>query len=72
MFKQLKEDLDSIMERDPAPFQIRRYLLYSSFKAVRSYHKGQLVYRHNMKFIARWISQRSAIKQELKSIRVPK
>ena len=60
MFKQLKEDLDSIMERDPAArSRLEVYLLYSGFKAVRSYRKANWFYRHNMKFIARWISQRS-------------
>ena len=40
MFKQLKEDLDSIMERDPAArSRLEVYLLYSGFKAVRSYRK---------------------------------
>ena len=60
MLKQLKEDLDSIMERDPAArSRLEVYLLYSGFKAVRSYRKANWFYRHNMKFIARWISQRS-------------
>ena len=41
MFKQLKEDLDSIMERDPAArSRLEVYLLYSGFKAVRSYRKA--------------------------------
>ena len=52
MFKQLKEDLDSIMERDPAArSRLEVYLLYSGFKAVRSYRKANWFYRHNMKFI---------------------
>lgn len=48
------------MERDPAArsrFEI--YFLYSGFKAVRSYRKAHWFYNHNMKFIARFISQRS-------------
>ena len=60
MFRQLKQDLDSIMERDPAArsrFEV--FFLYSGFKAVRSYRKANWFYRHNMKFIARWISQRA-------------
>ena len=49
MFKQLKEDLDSIMERDPAArSRLEVYLLYSGFKAVRSYRKANWFYRHNM------------------------
>lgn len=60
MFRLLREELDSIMERDPAArsrFEI--YFLYSGFKAVRSYRKAHWFYNHNMKFIARFISQRS-------------
>ena len=60
MFKSLKADLDAIMERDPAArsrFEV--YFLYSGFKAVRSHRKANWFYRHNLKFIDRWISQRS-------------
>ncbi len=60
MFDRLKEELDSIMERDPAArSRAEVYLLYSGFKAVRSYRKANWFYKHNMKFIARWISQRA-------------
>lgn len=60
MFKQLKEDLDSIIERDPAArSRWEVYFLYAGFKAVRSYRKSNWFYRHDMKFIARFISQRS-------------
>ena len=60
MFDELKAELDSIMERDPAArsrFEV--YTLYSGFKAVRAYRKANWFYRHNMKYIARWISQRA-------------
>lgn len=60
MFKRLKEDLDSIIERDPAArsrFEV--YFLYSGFRAVRSYRKANWFFRHNCKFIARYISQRA-------------
>ena len=60
MFNRLKSDLDAFMERDPAArsrFEV--YFLYAGFKAVRSYRKANWFYRHNMKFIARWISQSS-------------
>ena len=60
MFKRLKEELDSIMERDPAArSRLEVYFLYSGFKAVRSYRRANWFYRHNHKFIARWISQRA-------------
>lgn len=60
LFENLKEELDSIMERDPAArnrFEV--YTLYSGFKAVRAYRRANWFYRHNMKFIARLISQRA-------------
>ncbi len=60
MFKKLKSELDSIMERDPAArSRLEVYFLYSGFRAVRSYRKANWFFRHNMKFIARFISQRA-------------
>jgi len=58
MFDTLKSDLNAYMERDPAArsrFEI--FFLYSGFKAVRAYRRANFFYRHNMKFLARWISQ---------------
>lgn len=58
MFNTLRSDLNAYMERDPAArsrFEI--YFLYSGFKAVRAYRRANWFYRHNFKFIARWISQ---------------
>ena len=60
MFAKLKAELDAVMERDPAArsrFEV--YFLYSGFKAVRAYRKANWFYRHNMKFMARFISQRA-------------
>ena len=60
MFRTLKEDLDAVMERDPAArSRLEVFFLYSGFKAVRSHRKANWCYRHNLKFLARWISQRS-------------
>lgn len=60
MFQKLKEELDSIMERDPAArSRLEVYFLYSGFQAVRAYRRANWFYRHNLKFIARWISQRA-------------
>ncbi len=60
MFRKLKEELDSIMERDPAArSRLEVYFLYSGFKAVRAYRRANWFYRHDMKFIARCISQRA-------------
>ncbi len=60
MFNSIKADIKAVLERDPAArsaFEV--YFLYSGFKAVRSHRKANWFYRHNLKFIARWISQRS-------------
>ena len=60
MFSKLKDELDSVMERDPAArSRAEVYFLYSGFRAVRAYRKANWLYRHNMKFLARWVSQRA-------------
>lgn len=60
MFSKLKEELDSIMERDPAARnRWEVYFLYSGFKAVRAYRKAHWFYVRGHKFIARWLSQRA-------------
>lgn len=60
MFNKLKEDLDAVIERDPAArSRAEVFFLYSGFKAVRAHRRANWFYRHNMKFIARWISQHS-------------
>ncbi|MFR3238956.1 MAG: serine O-acetyltransferase EpsC [Acutalibacter sp.] len=60
MFRTLREDLDAVMDRDPAArSRWEVFFLYSGFKAVRSHRKANWCYRHNLKFLARWISQRS-------------
>ena len=60
MFRTLREDLDAVMDRDPAArSRWEVFFLYSGFKAVRSHRKANWCYRHNLKFLARWISHRS-------------
>lgn len=60
MFGKLKDELDSVMERDPAArSRAEVYFLYSGFRAVRAFRKANWLYRHNMKFLARWVSQRA-------------
>lgn len=60
MFRQLREDLDAVMERDPAArSRAEVFFLYAGFKAVRAHRRANWFYRHNMKFMARWISQHS-------------
>ena len=63
MFKDYKESVKAFMEHDPAarsPIEI--ILLYPGFKALRSHKKAHWFLKHNMPFIARYISQRSAHK----------
>ena len=58
MFKNIRYDIKSIKERDPAArsgWEV--FFLYSGFHAVLYYRVANFFYRHNMKFIARWVSQ---------------
>ena len=60
MFSKLKAELDAVMARDPAArSRAEVYFLYAGFKAVRAYRRANWFYRHDMKFIARMISQRA-------------
>ncbi|HCA30377.1 MAG TPA: serine O-acetyltransferase [Ruminococcaceae bacterium] len=59
MFKRIKEDIAAIKDKDPAArSSLEVMLLYNGFKAVRSHRKANWFLRHNLRFIARWISQR--------------
>ena len=63
LYSSFKEDVKSFLEHDPAarsPIEI--VLLYPGFKALRSHKKANWFLKHNMPFIARYISQRSAHK----------
>ena len=63
MFKEYMEDVRSFIAHDPAtenPLEV--ILLYPGFKALRSHKKANWFFKHNMPFIARAISQRSAHK----------
>jgi len=57
----LFEDVSCIKDRDPAATSlVEILLLYPGLKAVRSHRKAHWFYEHDMHFIARYISQRSA------------
>lgn len=48
------------MERDPAArTKLEVMLLYSGYKAVRRHRRAHWFFNHNMKFIARYLSQRN-------------
>ena len=58
MFSNLRYDIKSILERDPAArngFEV--FLLYPGLHALLYYRVAHWFYRHNMKFLARWVSQ---------------
>ena len=60
MLKELKAELDSIIERDPAAKnRIEVFLLYPGFKAIRAYRKAHRHYLKGHFFRARAISQRA-------------
>lgn len=60
MFKDLKETIDAYLARDPAAQSaLEVLLLYPGVKAVQSHRRAHWFYEHDMKFIARFISQMS-------------
>lgn len=60
MFDDLRETIDAYKARDPAArSSLEILLLYPGVKAVRSHRKAHWCYEHNLKFLARWISQAS-------------
>lgn len=60
MFRDLKELINAYKARDPAArSSLEIYLLYPGIKATLSHKRANYFYRHNHKFVARWISQRS-------------
>lgn len=53
------EDIDAVMEKDPAArtrFEV--FMCYPGVRALMWYRPAHWLYRHNMKFLARVISQR--------------
>ncbi len=58
MFKNIRYDIKSILERDPAArngFEV--FLLYPGFHALLYHRVAHWLYKHKMKFLARWVSQ---------------
>lgn len=57
-FKHLKEDINAVLERDPAARSaVEVFLLYPGIGAVMWYRIAHFLHMHNHKFLARWISQ---------------
>ncbi len=60
MFDDIKEDIRSIMERDPAARSFWEvYFLYPGIKALRAYRRARKHWLRGHFFTARWISERS-------------
>lgn len=65
-FRLLKEDIQCVKDRDPAATSaLEILLLYPGLKAVRSHRRAHWFYKHNMHFLARLISQRTARKTNI-------
>lgn len=63
LFEQLKEDIKTVKERDPAAKSSAEILfLYPGLKAIRMHRKANWCWNHNHKFLARAISQRAVRK----------
>ncbi len=59
MFKRLREDIKAFRDRDPAAkSSLEIFFLYPGLKAIRMHRRAHFFYKHNMPFIARYISQR--------------
>ena len=68
MFEQLKEDIATVKDRDPAAKSSAEILLlYPGLKAIRMHRKAHWFWTHNHKFIARAISQRAVRKTGIES-----
>lgn len=60
MFKHISEDLDAVIERDPAArSKLEVALLYPSFHAILFHRLAHPLYQRNWKFLARLLSQTS-------------
>jgi serine O-acetyltransferase len=58
IFKRLKEDIDSFIARDPAArSRLEVALLYPGFHAIQAYRLSHWLWKHDLRFIARLISQ---------------
>ncbi len=63
MFKRTREDIRAVKERDPAArSSLEIFFLYPGVRALRYYRLAHWLFRHNMKFWARLLSQSAARK----------
>ena len=60
MFKHWKSDIQAVLDRDPAARSALEVILcYPGFWAVRRHRRAHWLWRHNMKLLARMVSQRT-------------
>lgn len=58
MFKRLREDIQTVFKKDPAARNIAEVLLcYPGLHALRFHHVANFLWRHNLRLLARVISQ---------------
>ena len=63
MFKRIIEDVNAVRERDPAARSFWEvFFLYPGVKAIRMHRLAHFYYKHNLKFLARFVSQRAVRK----------
>ncbi|MBE6787829.1 MAG: serine O-acetyltransferase [Ruminococcaceae bacterium] len=61
MFKRIIEDVNAVRERDPAARNFWEvFFLYPGVKAIRMHRIAHFYYKHNLMFLARFVSQRAA------------
>lgn len=63
MFKRIIEDVNAVRERDPAARSFWEvFFLYPGVKAIRMHRVAHFYYKHNLMFLARYVSQKAARK----------
>ncbi len=63
MLRQMREEINAVRRNDPAARSaLEILLLYPGYRAVRMHRRANWYYRHHMKFLARYVSQRAVRK----------
>lgn len=63
LFKRIIEDVNAVRERDPAARNFWEvFFLYPGVKAIRMHRVAHFYYKHNLKFLARYVSQKAVRK----------
>jgi serine O-acetyltransferase len=58
IFAMMKRDIASVLERDPAArSRLEVFLVYSSLHAIWIHRISHWLWKHNVRFFARWLSQ---------------